>query len=333
MIEQPPESIIVEVEGIGELEFPDGTDPAVIQQTVQKLTKDKRIDDFINEPGPLGQLTRGAAQGGIMSAGPQIVDGTRRVITGIAKRMYQGALKPTKAVVSRTPGGEAALAETGLKEGLTVSRGGVQKATDLIEGLDDQVSSAIGGSSATVPQQGVMRRLATPVSQFKDQVAPLGDLKRIANVGREFKATTPRDIPVQQAQKIKQGTYKAQAKKYGQQGGAEVEAEKALARGLKEEISGAVPAVAPLNARQSQIIQIRKALDDATRRGGNRDTVGLTDVVAMGTNPKLLATTLAMRAAPQSLGARALYRTGQAGPTPEALQAAIRALIASQGQD
>jgi hypothetical protein len=270
-------------------------------------------------------LIQGAASGGIMSIGPQAVEGTRRLITGLARRMYQGALKPTKAVVSRTPGG--------LREGLTVSRGGVEKATNLISELDDAVTQAIQGSNATVSRNAVSQRLNDTFDTFSRQVNPQGDLQQIRNVGRNFRRANPAQMPVQRAQELKQGTYKAQAKKYGQQAGAESEAEKTLARGLKEEISRAVPEVEPLNSRQAQIIQVRKALEDATRRTGNRDTIGLTDVIAATSNPRLLAATIGMRAVPQSLAARALNRTGQSDVSPEVLQAAVRALIAGQSQD
>lgn len=302
-------------------------DLAALEQTPPEKTKEQKIDEFLNAPGPLGSLTRGAAQGGIMSIGPQALEGGRRVITGLARRMYQGALKPTKAVVDKTQGGEAALVDAGLREGLNVSRGGVKKATKIISELDDQVSAAIKGSPATVSRNAVSQRLNDTYGTFRNQVNPEGDLQQIRNVGRAFRRSQPSQIPVEKAQALKQGTYKAQAKKYGQQAGAEAEAEKALARGLKEEIGAAVPAVQPLNARSSSVIQVRKALNDATRRTGNRDTVGLTDIVAMGTNPKALLATVGMRALPQSMLARVLNRTGQSDITPEALSAAVRALL------
>jgi len=271
-------------------------------------------------------ILQGVMDGGLMSIGLPAIDGVRRLISGVGRRMYQGALKPTKAVVDKTPGGERALAETGIREGINVSRGGLQKTNNLISALDAQVSQAIQGSGATVPRDAVMRRLADPVRVFRDQVNPLSDLRRIADVGRGFRRTAPQQIPVEQAHALKRGTYRAQGKKYGQQAGAEVEAEKALARGLKEEIAQAVPEVAPLNARESALLQLRKALDDATRRTGNRDAIGLTDIIAAGTQPGLLAATLAMRAAPQSWGGRMVHRAGET-VNPDVLAAAVRALI------
>lgn len=282
------------------------------------------------EMGESNPIVEGVTQG-VLSAIPipgQVVKGGQRVITGLARRMYQGALKPTKAVVSRTPGGEAALVETGLREGFTVSRGGAEKATRLVSELDDQVTAALRGRPETVSRNAVSQRLNDTFDKFSNQVNKQGDLQQIKNVGRNFRRDNPAQIPVEKAQDLKQGTYAAQAKKYGQQAGAESEAEKALARGLKEEISAIVPEVAPINARSSQVIQVRKALDDATRRTGNRDTIGLTDVIAMGTNPKALAATVLMRSVPQSLMARGLYRTGQSTVAPEVLQAAVRSLIA-----
>jgi hypothetical protein len=70
-------------------------------------------------------------------------------------------------------------------------------------------------------------------------------------------------IPVQLAQKIKQGTYRILEKKYGQLGSADVEAQKALARGLKEGVAAAEPKVTALLRRESNLIN---ALDVAERR-------------------------------------------------------------------
>lgn len=77
-------------------------------------------------------------------------------------------------------------------------------------------------------------------------------------------------IPVQQAQDMKQGTYRELKNKYGQIGSAETEAQKALARGLKENIAEAVPEIAGLNAQESKLINAlniteRRAFMEATK--------------------------------------------------------------------
>ena len=65
------------------------------------------------------------------------------------------------------------------------------------------------------------------------------------------------------------------AGKYGEQGSAATEAQKTLARGLKEGIAEAVPGVAGLNAKESALIN---ALQLAERRAaveGNKNLGGL----------------------------------------------------------
>ena len=325
------------------IEFPDGMSEAQMAEAIKSLPspaetsdvsdpRQQRRDEFMNHPITQSVLG-GAESGGLVGALPAAVG---RPLIALARRMYQGALKPTKSVVSHMPGGgslasrEAALADTGLREGINVSRRGLEKTSERVSELDDAVTAAIQGSNATINPQAVSRTLTDTFSQFRNQVAPMRDLRAIANVGNEFRAINRGPIPVQRAQELKQGTYRAQQKKYGQQGGAEVEAEKRLARALKDEIASAVPAVAPLNAQQSSLLSLKSALEDAMRRTGNRDVIGLTDIVAAGTKPGLLAATMAMRAPVQSGAARLLHRTGQSAAPDHTLRAAVMALLAQQ---
>lgn len=280
-----------------------------------------------------GVATEAALQG---LAGP-VARGAGRVLQAGARRAYQAALKPTKAVLGKMTGGNdaekmAGLIRTGLDEGINVSRGGFNKATAAIDTLNDDIASAIQSSTATVPKGRVMEELARPVSQFRDQVAPLSDLRHIASVGREFNHLQPSHIPVQRAQALKQGTYRALRGKFGEVKSAEAEAQKALARGLKHEIASAVPAVAPMNARESALLSLREAVTDALRRTGNRDTVGLTDVVAAGTKPGLVGLTLMQRALPASAAARVMHRTGRTVEQGEPVARLLAALLSGGDQ-
>lgn len=280
-------------------------------------------------------LLSGLEGGGVASIGIPAQEGARRLVTGLANRLYRGAIKTPQAIAKRAgkTGGSQIIAQTGLEEGIPSTRKGFERAEQLISDLDAQVSGAIAGSQATIPRQAVARRLGGTVQEFRSQVDPLEDLAAIAKTGRGFKRTVPESIPVQQAQRLKQGTYQAIGKKFGQRGAASVEAEKALARGLREEISAAVPEVAPINARQGRLIQLRDALAAAEQRAGNRDAVGLTDIIAAATHPGLLAVTLGSRPGPISRAAIALNRVGRSTVPPEALNAAIRELLLSaQGQ-
>jgi hypothetical protein len=113
------------------------------------------------------------------------------------------------------------------------------------------------------------------------------------------------EMTVQQAQKLKQGTYRVLQGKYGEAGSAETEAQKGLARGLKEEIATAVPGIQGLNEAESRLI---KTLDVVERRAlleMNKNPVGLT---ALAKNPIAAAGFLADRSAAfKALAARLIH--------------------------
>jgi hypothetical protein len=64
-------------------------------------------------------------------------------------------------------------------------------------------------------------------------------------------------IPLAEAQGEKAGTYQVLSGKYGELGVADTEGQKALARAMKDAIAKWVPAVAPLNAREGALLELR----------------------------------------------------------------------------
>lgn len=223
-----------------------------------------------------------------------------------ARNLMQSAMKPTLEAL-RT--GKAARAiDTMLDEGINVTKGGVEKLRTQIGELNQQIADAIASSPATVDKAKVASELQGTLNKFLNQVNPKADVATIEKAWTEFLShpllTGARDIPVQLAQKLKQGTYKALGDKpYGQLNGAEIEAQKTLARGLKEGVAEAVPEVARLNARESDLIN---ALNVAQRRvlmDGNKNPAGLGIL-----HPETLALWLADRSPlAKSLLARMMY--------------------------
>jgi hypothetical protein len=119
----------------------------------------------------------------------------------------------------------------------------------------------IGSSTGTVSKTDVLKYLDDIETKKLKQVNPSDDLSAINKVRQEFMAynqpiikTTSQTIPVQLAQELKQGTYKCIKKKYGQLGSTEVEAQKTLARGLKEKIGEAVPDVLGLKKKNQNLL-------------------------------------------------------------------------------
>jgi hypothetical protein len=80
---------------------------------------------------------------------------------------------------------------------------------------------------------------------------------------------------------MKQGTYQALGSKaYGEVKGASIEAQKALARGLKEEIANQFPEIGNLNADESRLLDLQPVLEKAVNRISNHQLIGIGTPVA-----------------------------------------------------
>ena len=237
-----------------------------------------------------------------------------------AERLMQSALKPT---IAQLRSGEAKTAvQTLLDYGINPTANGVNKLQDLISGLNSDITAKIQGSSATVSKQNVVNALADVKSKFGNQVSPTGDLAAIGGVQDDFLAhplTTGDNIPVAQAQQMKQGTYKVLAGKYGQVGSAETEAQKGLARGLKDEIAAAVPGVGEMNAEESRLLATLSVTERRALMDANKNPMGL---AMLAHNPLSWMAFMADKSAAfKSLAARAINSAAPAAGNVNALAA------------
>jgi hypothetical protein len=202
---------------------------------------------------------------------------------GIAERAYQGALKPPIS----NPAAAEKMVQTGLREGIPVSRAGLETLGGSVDDLNSQIAGTI--------QQAGPKRLISPgqavqntrdlESQFQNQVNPTSDLDAIAASREDFlNQLRPQGVPggavrnltAEEAQAMKQGTYRQlKDRAYGELKGATVEAQKALARGLKEELVAQFPELADLNAREGSLLQLEPAIEKALARSANREMVGI----------------------------------------------------------
>lgn len=206
-----------------------------------------------------------------------------------ARGLMKSAVKPPLA--DQQSGDAAKGIETMLKQGYNPTRGGVEAMQKKITALADEVTAAISNSTATVNKNAVASRLNDAIAKFKNQVNPKADLETIQKAWTEF-LTHPDlvgklNMPVQLAQALKQGTYRILGDKpYGELSGAATEAQKQLARGLKEEVSAAVPGVAKANAMQSELMNAKNIAERRTLMDGNKNPVSLpTSMAAIAHDP------------------------------------------------
>lgn len=239
---------------------------------------DAAANDFLQ-----GKIAKGLGSSvgqGIAIAGPGALKDAAVTIPGadaakgIAERMYQSALKP-----SRTMGAakiESAV-NTGLEQQIPVSAPGAEKLGDLIDDLNDKIKAQIAsGPTNTVNKFAVTSRLRDTAKAFSTQVNPESDLSAVSESGNEFLRNQPNQIPAADAQALKQGTYKQlKNRAYGELGTATVESQKALARGIKEELVNQFPEIGDLNAQESKAINLDGALQSAVQRIGNHQLIGI----------------------------------------------------------
>lgn len=222
------------------------------------------------------QAGTGAALGGaipLVAAGGKALSNSLR---SNAATLMQSAIKPT---IKQLRSGDAAVAvKTLLDNGISPNEAGVDRLRTMIGDVNDQIGSSIANSPATVDPNRVLTALTDVRNKFANQVTPTGDLSAINNAANEF-MNNPKvrnaPIPVQVAQELKQGTYRVLNKKYGQLGSADIETQKALARGLKEGIAEQVPGIQGLNNTESNLIKTLNVVERRALMELNKNPVGL----------------------------------------------------------
>lgn len=223
-----------------------------------------------------------AGQGGgqaVVAAAPSLLEGARLSSGKLPERMYQSALKPSTTLA---PGKVERMVQTGLQEGIPVSESGAEKIGSLIDDLNDKIKTEIGsGEGVTIDRGRVAARLGDTAKKFSNQVAPQADLKAISDVGKDFLSSQPSEIPAAEAQALKQGTYaQLKGKAYGELKGATIEAQKSLARGIKEELATAFPELKSLNAQEGRLLDLQPILEKAVQRMDNHQMLGMGGPIA-----------------------------------------------------
>jgi hypothetical protein len=204
---------------------------------------------------------------------------------------YESALKPSTAL---KPAERAAAIQTALQNAIPISKGGVEKIGDLIDDLNDKIKAEIAADpNRPIDPNMVATRADIARAKFAKQVNAGGDLNAIEASRQQFlqEQGAPPPVPIgpqapappmgaADAQAMKQGTYRVLAGKYGEQGSASVEAQKALARGLKEEIATQFPEISNLNAAESKLLDLQPLLERAVNRISNHQAVGIGTPIA-----------------------------------------------------
>ena len=265
----------------------------------------------------------GAVTYGLAQAIPMLATATRAgpgmaaaevpsLMSKPARWMLQSAVKPSSMLPAQDV--KAGL-NTMLAENIYPTSAGMNKATGITKNLDEQVGSILAQSPATVSVPAVTSRLDELLSKVGKQVNPQTDTAAVEKTWTDF-LTNPHvigqpTIPVQLAHELKQGTYASLGgKSYGEVGSASTEAQKQLARGLREEVAAAVPEVSPLLARQAALMNVKDVAGTRALIEANKNPLGL--AALRMDNPLSAATFMADRwAALKAFLAMQMYSAGK----------------------
>jgi len=241
----------------------------------------------------------------------------------VAPVLMQSALKPglknTWRAIAR--GERSPEAATMLRENANVSNAGRERLQDVIEETNQNVTDIVQDIPGTPIRPAAVASHAQPTrAAAANQVMPGSDVSTVNRGVEEFLTENPatthvvqvgtkqvpngllnaqgqpmmttvpvmgrvaRDISATEAQALKQGTYKKLGdKSFGELKSQDIETQKALARGLKEELEKAAEAHSPFlgiklsaeNAREGAAIEAREALARRLATSGNRDIGGI----------------------------------------------------------
>jgi hypothetical protein len=252
------------------------------------------------------------AQQTISNIGAQIPT-PGKYLQGKAKELMQSALKPN-AKQQKTGQADVAV-QTLLENNMNVTKNSVDAMKNKISSLNEQIASKLEPATGTISKVDVVQYLDSLRAKKAKQANPASDLAAIDKVAEEFMQynkplieTPTQAIPVQLAQELKQGTYSGLKGKYGQLGSTEVEAQKTLARGLKEKIAGSVENIGALNKAESKLLDTLSVTERRIMMDLNKDPISLG---WLANNPTATVGFMATRSPKfKSILANVLYRVG-----------------------
>lgn len=269
---------------------------------------------FGGEALAAGESTMEAAQKAAIGAG---IGGAMRLagaaISKIPKTAWSSILKRVPTAAVKNPELEAQIAEQGIigatRESLS------KKFGSKIQEVEIEIANALEGKEGRVNVADVVSRLNELKTTYKNIPGEEEALAAIEKVEAQIEKGGRRKwMGVKKANDIKRDIYSVISKTYGKgllEIPAKREAQKVVARGLKEEIEKVIPEIKNLNFRQGVFIQAKDAIDKTIARETGKGVAG----TGVGLYDILIASTGATvghfgggQAAPAALGALALKK-------------------------
>ncbi len=258
--------------------------------------------------GQAAPMTSGAAakdialQGGIQGGAEALGAGITKGVTAGAKAVYRGYLKPSLSQRMLPKANE--IVETALNEALPISKRGVQTAGRVIGELRNEVDDILAQSPDTLDLHAVADKVrAFAKARYYKPGVDLADYQLALNVADKLDlhpslnlapgaAPAAVDVPLAAANESKRGLYTSiKEAGFGTPQGAKKTTEKFAAHEIKTGLEAAAPEIAPLNARESKLIDAAKAIAKAVEREANQSKLyGVKTLASVGVGSGSYAT-------------------------------------------
>lgn len=233
-----------------------------------------------------------ALQGGVQGAAELAGAGVAQVAKTGAKAVYRGYLKP--ALSQRMLPKANQIVDTALKEALPVTRGGVQAGQRVIGELRTQVDDILKQSPESIDLHDIARQVRAFAKQrYYRPGADLTDYQTALSVADKIDAhpslampapAMPRtNVPLSEGNQVKRAldTSIGEAA-FGTTSGAKKSTEKFARSAMRQGLEAKAPAIVPLNARESALIDVTKTIARAVEREANQNPLYGMKTIASG---------------------------------------------------
>ena len=251
----------------------------------------------------------------------------------MGRSLMKSAIKPSVAHKAKAP----AAIETMLKGGYSPTNAGMEAMRDKMASLVSQADDVIAPSKKAIDLSRALQNVSGVADKARAGTIGVREADTALDVSRQLLAHPAVDdlgtMSVQAAQAMKQANYKSMgdaAYGMGLKPAAERDALKAATAGLKTNIERAEPAVAPINAQISELVNALKVSSRRAAMEGNKDIVPLGASVATALHNPVAALGLYANssAAVKAMLARMLYTGG--GATGTATGATLGAALGAE---
>jgi hypothetical protein len=220
-------------------------------------------------------------------------EGVVRGLRGGASAVYRGYLKPSLAKSSLAKADT--IVKTALDEGLPMTRWGGEKAQGVIKALRTEVANILAMTPGTVDLKLVADRVrafarqkyyrpGVDLTDYQTALAVADKIDQHPALGLPPGARATRvEVPLSAADEIKRGLDTSVGdSQFGVTSKTKTTTEKFARRVIRQDIEAKAPGVAPLNARESKLIDTARALARAVGRESNKSPLIGVNTLASG---------------------------------------------------